>query len=94
MMKLLKKEGFIPKGDVIFAATADEEKGGKYGVGWLVKNHPEKIRADYVINEGGGFSIPVDGKQVFTVQTAEKGVMWLKIKAKGASRPRFNSRRS
>ncbi len=83
VMKLLKKEGFIPKGDVIFAATADEEKGGKYGVGWLVKNYPEKIRADYVINEGGGFSIPVDGKQIFTVQTAEKGVMWLKIKAKG-----------
>ena len=87
VMKLLKREGFIPKGDVIFAATADEEIGEKdgigYGVGWLVKNYPEKIKTDYVINEGGGFSIPVDGKHVFTVQTAEKGVIWLKIKAKG-----------
>jgi len=83
VMKLLKGENAKPKGDIIFAATADEEKGGNYGVGWLVRNHPEKIKADFVINEGGGFSIPINGKHVFTVQTAEKGVMWLKIKAKG-----------
>ena len=83
IMKLLKREKFKPKGDIIFAATADEEKGGNYGVGWLVKNCPEKIKADFVINEGGGFSIPINGKHIFTVQTAEKGVMWLKIRAKG-----------
>jgi len=83
VMKLLKEEGFKPKGDIIFAATADEEKGGRYGVEWLVENHPDKIRADYVINEGGGFSIPINNRHIFTVQTAEKGVMWLKIKAKG-----------
>jgi len=83
VMKLLKREKIKPRGDIIFAATADEEKGGNCGVGWLVKNYPEKVKADFVINEGGGFSIPIDGKHVFTVQTAEKGVMWLKIKTKG-----------
>jgi len=83
VMKLLARSGFKPKADIIFAATADEERGGRAGVGWLVENCLEKIRAEYVINEGGGFSIPIKGKHVFTVQTAEKGVMWMKVKAGG-----------
>ena len=83
VMKLLVRDGVKLKGDVVFAATADEEMGGGAGVGWLVENHPEKISADYVINEGGGFSIPINGRHVFTVQTAEKGIVWMKIKAHG-----------
>jgi acetylornithine deacetylase/succinyl-diaminopimelate desuccinylase-like protein len=83
VMKLLKRNNVQPKGDIILAATADEEKGGEAGAGWLVRNHPEKIQAKYVINEGGGLAIPINGKNVFTIQTAEKGILWLKIKAKG-----------
>jgi len=84
VMKLMARNGVKPKGDVIFAATADEERGGGAGVRWLIKNHLEKIGADYVINEGGGFSFPMRDKHVFTVQTGEKGVMWLKIRAGGS----------
>ncbi|MEM3770305.1 MAG: M20/M25/M40 family metallo-hydrolase [Candidatus Bathyarchaeia archaeon] len=83
IMKLLKRNNVKLKGDVILAATADEEKGGEYGASWLVRNHPEKVRAEYVINEGGGQAIPMDGKNVFTIQTAEKGILWFKVKAKG-----------
>ncbi|MEM1589842.1 MAG: M20/M25/M40 family metallo-hydrolase [Candidatus Bathyarchaeia archaeon] len=83
VMKLLKRNRVKLKGDVILAATADEERGGEYGVGWLVHNHPEKVRADYVINEGGGQAVPVNGKNIFTIQTAEKGILWLRVKAKG-----------
>ena len=83
VMKLLKRNNMTLKGDVILAATADEEKGGEAGAGWLVRNHPEKIRADYVLNEGGGLAIPVNGKNIYTIQTAEKGILWLKVKAKG-----------
>lgn len=83
VMKLLKRNNVRLKGDVILAATADEEKGGEAGVGWLVKNYPEKIRADYVINEGGGLAIPINGKNIYTIQTAEKGILWFKVKAKG-----------
>lgn len=83
VMKLLKRHGVKLKGDVIFAATADEEKGGETGAGWLVRNHPEKVRADYVLNEGGGLAMPIEGKNFYTVQTAEKGILWLKIRAKG-----------
>ena len=83
VMKLLKRRGVKLKGDVILAATADEEKGGEAGAGWLVSNHPEKVRADYVINEGGGLAMPIEGKDFYTIQTAEKGILWLRIRAKG-----------
>jgi acetylornithine deacetylase/succinyl-diaminopimelate desuccinylase-like protein len=82
-LKLLKRNGVKLKGDVILAATADEEKGGEAGAGWLVKNYPEKVQADYVLNEGGGMAISVDGKNMYTVQTAEKGIYWFKVKVKG-----------
>ena len=83
VMKLLKRNNVRLKGDVILAATADEEKGGEAGAGWLVKNYPDKVKADYVINEGGGLAIPVDDKNIYTIQTAEKGILWFKVKAKG-----------
>ncbi len=83
VMKLLKRNNVQPKGDIILAATADEEKGGEAGAGWLVHNHPEKVQTKYVINEGGGLAIPINGKNIFTIQTAEKGILWLKIIAKG-----------
>ena len=65
------------------AATADEEKGGFDGVGWLMEHHKNKIMADYVLNEGGGASVPTKNGNVFTINTAEKGIIWFKIKAKG-----------
>ncbi|UCF45188.1 MAG: M20/M25/M40 family metallo-hydrolase [Candidatus Bathyarchaeota archaeon] len=84
-MKLLKRNNVKLKGDVILAATADEEKGGLAGTDYLLRNYPEKIRADYVLNEGGGGpAIPTQKRNVYTVQTAEKGILWFKVKAKGA----------
>ncbi len=84
VMKLLARNHVEPKGDIIFAATADEEKGGVAGVQWLIHNYPKKIKANYVINEGAGFSFPIGGKHFFTVQTSEKGVVWVKMKAGGS----------
>lgn len=84
VLKLLKRRGVRLKGDVVLAATADEEKGGEAGAEWLVKNHPGKVCADYVINEFGGPAMPVGGKNLFPVQTAEKGILWLRIRAHGS----------
>jgi len=83
VMELLKRNSVKLKGDVVFAATADEEQGGSNGAGYLVRNYPEKIVADYVLNEGGGLAFPVCGKNVYTVATAEKGLLWFRVKAKG-----------
>src|SRR4030066_1021386 len=71
-LKLLKRNKVKLKGDVILAATADEEKGGDAGAGWLAKNHSKKVCADYVLNEGGGMAIRKNDKSIFTVNTAEK----------------------
>lgn len=82
-LKLLKRNNVKLKGDVILAATADEEMGGSSGADYLLRNYPEKIYAPYVLNEGGGWAIPTRNKNVYTVQSAEKGLLWFKVKAKG-----------
>ena len=82
-LKLLKRNNIPLKGDVVLAATADEEKGGEDGAGYLLKHHREKVWCPYVLNEGGGLAIQQKNGNVFPVQTAEKGILWFKIKAKG-----------
>ena len=83
VMELLKRNNVKLKGDVVLAATADEEEGGEEGAGYLLQHYREKIWCPYVLNEGGGLAVPTPKGNVFTVQTAEKGILWLKIKAKG-----------
>jgi len=83
VMKLLKRNSVKLRGDVVLAATADEEQGGLSGADYLLRNYPEKIFAPYVLNEGGGLAVPTRNGNVFTVQTAEKGILWFKVKAKG-----------
>ena len=83
VMKLLRRNCVKLKGDVVLAATADEEQGGLSGVDYLLRNHREKIFAPYVLNEGGGLAVPTRNGNVFSVQTAEKGILWFKVKAKG-----------
>ena len=80
---LLKREGIQPRRDIVYMATADEETGGKWGVGWLFENHPEMMRAEFVINEGGGLGMVVGQRHVYTCQTAEKGICWLKLTFRG-----------
>jgi acetylornithine deacetylase/succinyl-diaminopimelate desuccinylase-like protein len=82
-LKLLKRNNVKLKGDVILAATADEEMGGVGGADFLLRNCPETVFAEYVLNEGGGSSISTREKTVYTVNTAEKGLLWFKVKAKG-----------
>jgi acetylornithine deacetylase/succinyl-diaminopimelate desuccinylase-like protein len=82
-MKLLKRNDIKLKGDVILAATADEEMGGLGGADFLLRTRPEKIFADYVLNEGGGSSISTRAKRIFTINTAEKGLLWFRVRAKG-----------
>jgi len=84
MTMLLLKRGKIPLArDVIFAATADEEMGGKYGAGFLVDHHPDLIRAEHALTEFGGFPVDLGGRRVYLCQVAEKGVCWVRMRARG-----------
>ncbi len=70
----LAREGFRPSGDLVFAATADEEVGeGEYqGLRWLCQEHPEAVRCDYAINEGAGDRLELGGRVFYTCAAAEK----------------------
>jgi acetylornithine deacetylase/succinyl-diaminopimelate desuccinylase-like protein len=79
----LARSGFRPKGDLIYLAVADEEAGGQYGAGHLLKTMPELVTADYVITESGGFPLPgADGTKL-PVLVAEKGISWAKLVVTG-----------
>lgn len=76
----LFKDGFKPKGTLKLLFVADEEAGGNYGAGWMVKNHPDKVKVDYLVTEAGGFHIAPQ-KVVFT--SGEKGATWLRLHFEG-----------
>ncbi len=79
----LKRRAVPLDRDVIFAATPDEEAGGEFGAGWLVEHVPDEVRASEVLNEGSmGFLAP-NGDKVMGIQTAERGGLWAKVKARG-----------
>jgi acetylornithine deacetylase/succinyl-diaminopimelate desuccinylase-like protein len=68
----LAREGFEPNGDLIFVAAADEEVGVDFGCSWLCREHPDAVRAEYVLNEGAGDRVEMGGKALYLVSTAEK----------------------
>ena len=70
----LAREGFEPAGDLIFAATADEEmgEGVTYGLEWLCEAHPDAVRCDYAVNEGGGDRVELGGRVLYLCAAAEK----------------------
>jgi acetylornithine deacetylase/succinyl-diaminopimelate desuccinylase-like protein len=68
----LAREGFEPSGDLILAATADEEVGENFGLSWLCSEHPDAVRCDYAINEGAGDRLVLGGSAYYVAATAEK----------------------
>lgn len=70
---LLTRAGVELGGDLVLAIGADEESGGAYGFEWLAKHHPDKIRADVAINEGGGHPIEHNGQLTYPINLGEKG---------------------
>ncbi|MFK8042962.1 M20/M25/M40 family metallo-hydrolase [Congregibacter sp.] len=66
--------------DVVFVATADEEAGGLFGAGWLLKNHPEIFdNAGLLLNEGGSGRLTAKGETIFSVELTQKVPVWLRL---------------
>ena len=68
----LAREGFRPPGDLVLIAAADEEVGKSFGLEWLCREHPDAVRVDYVVNEGGGERIVLGSKAYYLCASAEK----------------------
>jgi acetylornithine deacetylase/succinyl-diaminopimelate desuccinylase-like protein len=83
----LVREGFEPSGDLLFISVADEEVGGAdgYGLVWLAREHPEAVRCDYAVNEGGGERLLVGDRPVYLCATAEKMSAPFTLRAHGRS---------
>jgi len=80
------REGRKPNRDVVLAFTADEEAGGHWGAGFLVKEHADLFEGvTEAIGEVGGFSVFVGDRRLYAVQTAEKGLAWMRLTATGTA---------
>lgn len=81
----LAREGLRPAGDVILALTADEEVNEDYGLAWLVREHPELVRADFSLNEGGGERCVFGGNVFYLCAVAEKMSAPFRLHVRGRS---------
>src|SRR3954470_18420281 len=79
------RTGVRPDRDIVLAFVADEEAGGKKGAHYLVDHHADLFEGcTEAISEVGGFSITVrEDLRLYLVQTAEKGLAWMRLTAQG-----------
>jgi acetylornithine deacetylase/succinyl-diaminopimelate desuccinylase-like protein len=89
----LAAEGWRGSGDLLVVCVVDEETGGADGAQWICEQHPDKVRADYLLNEGAGTLLPYQGERLYPVCIAEKGVFRFRLRTEGvaahASMPRL-----
>ena len=89
VMLALKRSGAELRRDVIFAAVADEEAGGEHGARGLVEQRPELFADDSgrtaaaALNEVGGYSMTLGEQRFYTIQVAEKGIAWTRLRTTG-----------
>ncbi|MPW39692.1 M20 family metallo-hydrolase [Thermococcus sp. 101 C5] len=77
-VRALMNLGIRPKRTIVLAFVSDEETGSKYGLEWLMKEHPELFKKDDLV------LVPDGGNEEGTfIEIAEKSILWMKIKVKG-----------
>jgi len=82
----LLEGGEQPARDLIVTFFADEENGGVFGSHWLVDEHPELFAgATEAISEVGGYSIELNGRRAYLLQTGEKALVWIRLTAQGTA---------
>lgn len=81
------RTGRKPPRDIVLAFLADEEAGGTYGARFLVDRHPELFEGvTEAIGEVGGFSFTVnEDLRLYLVETAEKGMHWMRLTVDGTA---------
>ncbi|MER6069147.1 M20/M25/M40 family metallo-hydrolase [Streptomyces sp. NPDC001817] len=81
------RSGRRPPRDIVVAFLADEEAGGTYGARHLVDHHPDLFEGvTEAISEVGGFSFTVnEQRRLYLIQTAEKGMHWMKLTVAGTA---------
>jgi acetylornithine deacetylase/succinyl-diaminopimelate desuccinylase-like protein len=73
-----------PRGDLLFAAVADEEAGGRLGAKHLVDEHWSLVSTDYLLTELAYPALTVGGRRTVPVSIGEKGAYWSFLETRGA----------
>ncbi|RGE18079.1 M20/M25/M40 family metallo-hydrolase [Leucobacter sp. wl10] len=82
----LLRAGERPRREIVLAFFADEENGGVFGSHYLVEHHPELFAgAATAVSEVGGYSIDVAGTRAYLIQTGEKSLDWIRLRARGTA---------
>ena len=79
------RSGQQPPRDIVLAFVSDEEAGGREGAHYLVEHHADEFAdCTEAISEVGGFSVSLnEATRLYLIQTAEKGMNWIRLRAKG-----------
>ncbi len=73
-----------PSRPLVLCFTADEEHGGKKGAGWLAGHHPDTLEGcTEAVGEVGGFSTTINDQRIYLVESSEKGIEWMRLRARG-----------
>jgi acetylornithine deacetylase/succinyl-diaminopimelate desuccinylase-like protein len=82
----LARTGWRPaRGELLVVTVVDEETGGELGAKWITEQHPDKVRCDLLINEGGGAFFEYGGRRRYGVCCAEKGVFRFTLATDGVA---------
>jgi acetylornithine deacetylase/succinyl-diaminopimelate desuccinylase-like protein len=82
----LARGGWRPaKGHLKLVFVADEETGGEVGAHWLTTTHPDRVRCEMLINEGGGHAFEWEGRRRYGVCCGEKGIFRFTVTAHGTA---------
>ncbi len=78
------RAGAEPDRPMVLCFTADEEAGGHQGAEQIVVQRPDLLEGcTEGIGEVGGFSTTVRGRRLYLIETAEKGMAWMRLTATG-----------
>jgi acetylornithine deacetylase/succinyl-diaminopimelate desuccinylase-like protein len=82
----LARSGWRPaRGELLIVTVVDEETGGALGAQWITETHPEKVRCDLLVNEGGGAVFEYAGRRLYGLCCAEKGVFRFTVTTDGVA---------
>ncbi|MEV7396335.1 M20/M25/M40 family metallo-hydrolase [Aeromicrobium sp. NPDC092404] len=86
VVRARQRAGAIPDRPITLVFTADEEAGGSLGAHWLVEHHPHLFEGcTEAVGEVGGFSTEVGGKRLYLIESGEKGIAWMRLRARGTA---------
>ncbi len=86
VVRARQRAGAIPDRPITLAFTSDEEAGSKKGAHWLVTHRPDLFEGcTEAIGEVGGFSTEVGGKRLYLIESGEKGIAWMRLRARGTA---------